>query len=213
MAITVDFLVTNNVTQNTGQRVLVFLTPTNAVDAEDYNFAAWQTLNPSHSGGSQPFTFIDSIQLAVENQLTQSRSAQVEVMPNQLYDVTNENNQGPFLNLTNQTPPSSKLTAVSNKTDPAILLNSIWSVNNNPIVSQGGLNLGNTVTFELAPTLFFMVAIPTVQGFNYRLQQFSGQFKYIVPQGVSQVAVSWSRPGGMTGSDVLTFEPPSAAGF
>lgn len=213
MARTVEFLVTNDVTENTGQRVLVFLTPTDAADAEDYNYHAWQILNPSANGGSQPFTFQDTIQLAVENQDTFSRSTEIEVAANQLYTATNENNQGPVLNLTGDTPPSAKVTAVTNKTDPAVSLNSIWSVNNNPIVSQGGLNLETTVTFELASTLFFMVAIPTRTGFNWRLQQFSNQTKYIVPAGVTNVGVHWSRPGGLTGSDVLTFSPPSAPGF
>lgn len=213
MARIVDFLVTNHVTQNTGQRVLVFLTPTDAADAADFNFAAWQILNPSANGGNQPFTFQDTIQLAVENQETFSQSATIEVSANQLYTVTNENNQGPVLNLTSEAPQSAAVTAVTNRTDPAVTLNSIWSVNGNPIVSQGGLNLGNTVSFELASSLFFMVAIPTVTGFNYRLQQFSGETRYIIPPGVTHVDVTWSRPGGLPGSDVLTFYPPSAAPF
>lgn len=213
MARTVEFMVTNNVTQNTGQRVLVFLTPTDAADAEDFNFAAWQILNPSANGGNQPFTFRDTIQLAVENQQTMSRSAEIEVAANQLYTVTNENNQGPVLNLTSEPPQSSAVTAVTNKTDPAITLNSLWYVNGNPIVSQGGLNLGNTVSFELASSLFFLIAIPTVTGFNYRLQQFSDEARYIIPPGVTYVDVTWSRPGGMPGSDVLTFNPPSANPF
>ncbi len=209
----VEFMVTNNVTKNTGQRVLVFLTPTDAADAEDFNFAAWQILNPSANGGSQSFTFRDSIKLAIENQKTLSKSATIEVAANHLYTVTNENNQGPTLNLTNEPPQSAAVTAVTNKTDPAITLSSLWYVNGNPIVSQGGLNLGNTVSFQLASTLFFMVAIPTRTGFNWRLQQFSNETKYIIPTGVTSVDVTWSRPGGMTGSDVLTFSPPSAAAF
>ncbi|MEM9595385.1 MAG: hypothetical protein AAGD06_14020 [Acidobacteriota bacterium] len=213
MARTVDFMVTNNVTQNTGQRVLVFLTPTDAADAEDFNFAAWQILNPSANGGSQPFTFQDTIQLAVENQATRSRSSLIDVGANQLYSVTNENNQGPVLNLTNESPQSAAVTAVTNRTDPAITLESYWYVNGNPVVSEGGLNLGNTVSFELASSLFFMVAIPTVTGFNYRLQQFSGETRYIIPPGVTSVSVNWSRPGGLAGSDVLTFDPPSAQAF
>ena len=209
----VQFLVTNNVTENTGQQVLVFLAPTDATDSEDFNFSAWQVLNPSANGGSQPFLFQDTIQLAVENANTLSRSSTLDVTPNQFYTVSNENNQGPVLKLTNQTPPSSKQVAIQNATDPAIMLNSIWSVNGNPIVSQGGLNLRGITTFELASTLFFMVAIPTRTGFNYRLQQFSSQTRYVIPQGVTQVNVTWSRPGGINGSDVLTFDPPSAPGI
>ncbi len=208
-----DFLVTNNVTQNTGQRVLVFLTPTDAADTEDFNFAAWQMLNPSANGGSQPFTFQDTIQLVVENQETLAQSSTIQVAANQLYTVTNENNQGPVLNLTSEAPQSAAVTAVTNKTDPAITLNSLWYVSGSPNVSRGGLTVGNTVSFELAPTLFFLVAIPTVTGFNYRLQQFSGETRYIIPAGVTHVDVTWSRPGGIPGSDVLTFNPPSAAPF
>ncbi|MES1240578.1 MAG: hypothetical protein ABUT39_03070 [Acidobacteriota bacterium] len=213
MSIMCDFNVTNQVTQNTGQRVLVFLTPTDASDAEDYNYNAWKILNPSANGGSQPFTFQDSIQLAVQDQVSLSTSSTVEVLPNQSWIVTNEDYQGPVLSMISTPPPSSKLVAVSNQTDPAILLNSIWSINGSPIVSQGGFNLGTTQTFQLNPTLFFMVAIPTRTGFNWRLQEFSGQFKYIIPQGVTSVNVTWSRPSGMPGSDVLVFDPPSAAGF
>lgn len=213
MPITCDFTVTNQVTQNTGQRVLVFLTPTDASDAEDYNYHAWKILNPSANGGSQPFTFQDSIQLAVEDQISRSSSSTVEVLPNQSWIVTNEDYQGPVLSMISSPPPSAKVVAVTNQTDPAILLNSQWSVNGSPIVSQGGFNLGATQTFQLNPTLFFMVAVPTRTGFNWRLQEFSNQFKYIIPQGVTQVNVTWSRPSGLPGSDVLVFDPPSAAGF
>ncbi len=213
MPIACDFMVTNQVTQNTGQRLLVFLTPTDASDAEDYNFHAWRILNPSANGGRQPFSFEDSIQLAVQDETTLSTSSTVDVLPNQSWEVRNEDYQGPVLSMVSASPPSSKLVAVSNKTDPAILLSSVWSVNGNPIVSQGGFNLGTTQTFELNPTLFFLVAVPTRTGFNWRLQEFSGQFKYIIPQGVTKVNVTWSRPGGMSGSDVLVFDPPSAAGF
>ncbi len=213
MPINCDFTVTNQVTENTGQRILVFLTPTNATDAEDYNFNAWKILNPSANGGHQPFTFQDSIQLAVQDQATLSTSSSVEVLPNQSWVATNEDFQGPVLKMLATPPPSSKLVAVSNQTDPATLLNNIWSVNGSAIVSQGGFNLGTTQTFQLNPTLFFKVAIPTRTGFNWRLQEFSSEVKYIIPQGVTQVNMTWSRPGGMSGSDVLTFDPPSAASF
>jgi hypothetical protein len=213
MSINCDFTVNNQVTENTGQRILVFLTHTDASDAENYNLAAWKTLNPSANGGYQPFTFQDSIQLAVQNQSTLSTSATVEVLPNQSWTVTNEDFQGPALSMTGTPPPSAKLVSVSNQTDPAIQLNSIWSVNGTPIVSLSGFNLGTTQTFQLNPTLYFMVAIPTRTGFNWRLQEVSNQFKYIIPMGVTQVNVTWSRPGGMSGSDVLQFDPPSAASF
>ena len=213
MPVTCNFTITNLVTQNTGQRVLVFLTPTDAADAEDYNFTAWQILNPSCNGGSACFTFQDTIQLCAQAQASCTQSANINVLPNQSYTVTNENNQGPYLNLTSNPPPSSKQVAVTNATDPPISLKCIWSINNSPVVSQGGLNLNDTQTFELAPTLFFMVAIPTRTGFNWRLQEFSTQTKYIIPQGVTNVSATWSRPGGLSGSDVLVFDPPSAAGF
>ncbi|MEM9593384.1 MAG: hypothetical protein AAGD06_03945 [Acidobacteriota bacterium] len=208
---TVDFLVTNNVTQNTGQRVLVFLTPTGAADGDGLHYAPWQILNPSANGGCHPFTFQDSIQLAVEDQATCSRSAMINVKGNQLYRVTNDNNQGPTLDLTAEPPYSATLTSVKNQTDPAITLRSVWYVHGSPAVSQSDINLGHSVSFELAPTLFFMVAIPTMNGFNYRLQQFSGETRYIIPPGVSSVSVNWSRSGGISGADELTFDPPSAS--
>ena len=208
----VEFNVINRVTQNTGQRVLVFLTPTNAVDSPDSGFAAWQILNPSANGGSQPFTFTDSLQLAVEDQETRSSSARIEVGENQLYTVTNENNQGPVLNLSDETPPSAAVTAVTNRTDPAIPLNALWFVHGSPVVSQG-FNRDTTVSFQLASSLFFMVAIPVLTGFGYRLQQFSAETRYIIPPGTNRVVVTWSRPGGLAGSDVLTFDPPSAPLF
>jgi len=221
------FRLFNRLTRNNGYMVLVFLTPADTSKPRDLFFAAWQTLNPAANGGNQPFLYQGNLQLAVEDEDTECQSPTVEVRPNQYYTVSNNDSQGPVLNLSySQKPQSSKQVAVENTTDPAITLANLWMVDGKPIVKQGGLNLDSTATFVLDPTFIFIVARPVGEGFTWRLPQFSPpsvflppsedsfasvtyRGSYRVPPGADLVEVTWNRPGGMSGADVLTFNPLS----
>lgn len=220
----ISFRLTNRLTENTGQSVLVFLVPFMDRTTEDAVLEPWQTLNPAANGGKQSFVFHDRLGLMVENQTTGTQSATLAVQPNQFYTVTNNDNQGPVLQLSpSETPLSSTKVAVRNTTDPTISLEAIWSVSGSTVAVQKGINLDTTATFELIPTLFFVVAHPPSPAFQ--LPQFSRQIPFVPPpeifdkspfsrydpqSGVSRVEVSWVRPGGMSGADTLVFDPPSA---
>lgn len=220
----IRFTVTNELTQNTGQVILVYQMPLTNRLSESITLSAWQILNPSANGGSQPFFYNGRLQLAVENENTLSRSVITEVAPNQLYTVTNNYNQGPVLHLTSESPPSARQVGVRNSTDPPISLNTIWFVDDRPVIQEAGVNLGAAVTFELNPAFFFVIAHPRNDGLQ--LQQFSHQVPFVpspreivdgasytksydVPGGVQEVKVSWRRPGGINGADVLVFDPPT----
>lgn len=220
----ISFRLTNRLTENTGQSVLVFLLPFMDRTTEDAILSPWQTLNPAANCGHQSFVFRENLELAVENQATGTQSPTVAVRQNQLYTVTNNDNQGPVLHLSHsETPRSSSQVAVRNTTDPTIALRAFISISGSRVITQGGINFGTTVTFELIPTLFFVVVHPPSP--TFRLPQFSHQIPFIPPpeifgestfrrydsqSGVGHVEVSWMRPGGMSGADILVFDPPTA---
>lgn len=220
----ISFTLTNRLIQNTGQSVLVYMVPIADRTQTDLFLAAWQVLNPSANGGSQRFRFLDRLQLAVEHEPTSCRSAVVDVKPNQLYIATNNDNQGPAIHLSYaEGPPSAKQVAVRNETDPPLDLTAIWYIDGRPIALQRGLNLSTMATFQYSAAFYFMVATPKIRG----LEQISEEFRYLVPAddefkavsskslyevtpGVRQVNIRWMRPGGLSGSDVLLFDPPTA---
>ncbi|MEM9595386.1 MAG: hypothetical protein AAGD06_14025 [Acidobacteriota bacterium] len=221
----IRFRLTNQLTESTGQIVLVFLVP--AIDRHSDNavLTPWQVLNPAPNGGNQPFLFdVQDLQLAVENQDTLCQSRSVDVHANQLYTVTNNHNQGPVLHLSrSEVPRKASQISVRNTTDPPATLRSIWKVGGRPVLVKEGINLGSTNTVEIIPTLFFIVVQPLGDGSP--LRQYSREFpyqpmpqmfkesraaSYDVPVGQREVSVRWIRPGGMSGADVLVFDPPSA---
>lgn len=220
----ISFTLTNRLIQNTGQSVLVYMVPIADRTQTDLFLAAWQVLNPSANGGSQRFRFRGNFQLAVEDEATSCRSAVMDVQPNQLYIATNSDNQGPALQIAySQGPPSAKQVAVLNQTDPAVELTAVWYMDGQPIALQRGLNLSTMATFQYSTAFYFVVATPKIRG----LEQTSEEFRYLVPAddefkavsskslyevtpGVRQVNIRWMRPGGLSGSDVLIFDPPTA---
>ncbi|MES1244937.1 MAG: hypothetical protein ABUT39_25235 [Acidobacteriota bacterium] len=225
MSSDICFTLINRLTQNTGQSVLVYMLPVVDRVATDLFLSAWQVLNPSANGGSQRFSYRGRLQLAVEYEPTCCRSALVDVRPNQLYHVTNSDNQGPTLTLSYaESPPSAKQVAVRNDTDPPLDLSVLWYMDGQPIAVQRGLNLGARTTLQLSLAFYFMVATPKFKGM---LDQFSEEFIYLAPAddvfqsvamqrayrltpGVRQVEVNWLRPGGLSSADVLLFNPPSS---
>ncbi len=221
----ITFRVTNRLTENTGQAVLVFLLPFVDRTTEDVLLSPWQTLNPAANGGHQSFVFQDDMGLAVQNQDTGTQSVTEAVRHNQLYTVSNNDNQGPVLHLSaSETPGSSRQVAVRNTTDPTITLRAIWSVSGHTTITMEGINFDTTTTYELIPTLFFVVAF--LPGMDFQLPQYSQQTPFVPPpsifgesvftrydarSGVSDVEVTWVRPGGMNGADALIFNPPTMA--
>lgn len=221
----VCFTLTNQLTENTGQSVLVYMMPmADRVDS-DLFLSAWRVLNPSANGGSQRFRFQNRLQLTVEHEPTLCRSAVVDVQPNQLYVATNSATHGPELQLSySETPPTTRQVAVRNETDPPLALSAIWLLDGKPVAVQKNVNLGATTTFQLSPEFFFIVAHPPTKG----VDQFSAEYEYLIPAkdafqsssayrtyrispGCRNVQIRWLRPGGMSSADVLIFDPPSAS--
>lgn len=210
MSSIVHFAVVNSLPQSVNENVLVFLMPVNA--NQNYQFAAWQNLNISPNGGSQPFDFVIDIAVQAVDQTNGSASPQMPINPGQVFDVVYNNVGGISL-----TPDSdtSRITpsqcGVINMLSPnPHLIQTNWYVNGNPCCSIQNLNQKSIQTFELEPSLYFYAAIPTVQGFNYTLQQVSMQTQYIIPVSAADVTATWSRPGGMASADTFTFDPASA---
>jgi len=225
MTTDICFTLTNHLTENTGQCVLVYVAPVNDRMISDLFLSAWRVLNPSANGGSQRFHFHQRLQLAVEHEPTLCRSALHDAYPNQLFLATNSDNQGPALQLSySETPPAAKQVGIRNDTDPPLDLSAIWYMDRTPIAVQRGLNLGSTATLQLLPELHFLVALPTYKGMEQFSQEFSylipaeetfkatsAQQAYRIPPGCRNVNIRWVRPGGMASSDVLVFDPPSAS--
>ena len=221
------FTLTNQLTKNTGQVVLVYMMPVAERISSDLFLSAWRVLNPSANGGNQRFYCQSQLQVAVEHEPTLCRSALHDARPNQLFVATTQDNQGPALHLSySETPPSAKQVAVRNETDPPLPLSVIWYVDGSPIIVQKDVNLDGTATLHYLQEFHFLVALPGPQGLN----QFSEELRYVVPAqeafqskatsthqgyrlppGCRNVNVSWVRPGGLAGSDVLVFDPPSVS--
>ena len=212
------FTVTNTLPQDTSQNVLVFTVPTQA--NPNYTFAAWQNLNISPNGGSQPFDFDINLSVIAEDQNTGTRSAPTPVKANQVLLATYENLRGISLVPAVSNADVSRITAqqsgVINATDrkggKAILLATEWYINGRAAVRVSNMNASAIATFELQPSLYFFAAAPTVTGFNYTYQLVSQQTKYVIPNPdqTPAVDVKWTRGGDMAGADQFLFSPPSA---
>jgi hypothetical protein len=209
---TVHFTVNNQLTQAVDENILVFLVPVNA--SPNFQLAAWQSLNIG-TDGSQPFDYSMDIQVQVQRMDNLSTSAKVSIAPGQIFDAVVDNVGG--LKLVAEDPNTGTHAgeinhdqcAVANAVEPAALIKTMWYVNGNPCVAMPDLNQNSLSIFELEASLFFRAAQPTVQGFNYTLQQVSEETRYVIPASATQVTVDWTRPGGPSGADTLTFDPPS----
>ncbi|MDH4449550.1 MAG: hypothetical protein QE265_03025 [Rhodoferax sp.] len=197
---------------NTTNHVLVFLKPIKA--STNYQYFAWQDLNPAKDGSQQ---FIYEIDLGV--QITDAASGNppgptspiYPINPGQLFAATNPNNQGPILTTTdiNQgTIASSQVGVLNRCSTPTTSLTIAWTNKGQPVVVVGAapndiVNYGKTVTLEFEPTLYFMAADPTLVGTNFTLQDFSMMTPYQLTAGTSAVTIDWTRSSNGLGADLF----------
>jgi len=205
----IKFTVINNLTQQVSENVLVFLMPVGA--SSDYSFAAWKVLNPGANGGNIPFEYDTNISVTAMSQGDQNKTPITPITPGQLFEARSSGVGS--VQLSPNPSPLDRLTpqqaGIFNLTNPAMMLETEWYVNGDPTVKIKNMNKNKVTTFELEASLYFYAAIPTKKGFNYTLQQVSGQTQYVIPAGTKEVKVTWSRPGGMAEEDKFTFDPPS----
>ena len=213
----VHFTVNNQLNQPVDENVLVFLVPTEA--SADFQLAAWQSLNIG-TGGSIGFGYTNDIQVQVQRMDNLSLSKRVKIAAGQVWDAVLDNVGGLTLvqepkNGPNHNAATLDQCVVFNEVvDPstpndAVLLRVMWYVNNSPCVAKPNLNFQSRSVFQLEASLYFSAAEPTDQGFNFTLQQLSNETQYFIPASAADVTVTWTRPGGPSGVDTFTFDPPS----
>lgn len=213
MSVITTFTVNNKLSVNTTNHVLVFLKPIKA--STNYQYLAWQDLNPAMNG-SQKFDY--EIDLGV--QISDSASGNppgptspiYSINPGQLFAATNPNSQGPILttNNINQGSIADSQAGVLNQcASPITSLSIAWTNKGQAIVVVGAtandiVNYGKTVTLELEPTLYFMAADPTLVGTNFTLQDYSVMTPYQLVAGTTSVTIDWTRSNNGLGADVFT---------
>jgi hypothetical protein len=215
MAVTTTFVISNNVPVTTTNHVLVFLKPVKALS--NYQYLAWQDLNPAQNG-SQPFDFVIDLGVQVTDAASGNppgpSSKIYSINPGELYSATNPNSQGPILtsvNINQGNITSAQAGIVNNCNSPVTSLAVSWTNAGTPIVNVGVnstdiINQGKTVTLEIEPNLYFMAADPTLQGPNFTLQDYSAMTCYPLVAGTTNVSVSWTRELNGKGPDVFTFK-------
>jgi len=213
MSITTTFTVNNKVSVENTNHILVFLKPVKA--SENYQYLAWQDLNPPMNG-SQPFSYVIDlgVQIADSNSGNPPgpQSPKYMINPGELFSATNPNGQGPVLSTTNINQgniASSQAGVINNCNSPVTSLAISWTNKGIPIVNVGVasndiINQGKIVTLELEPTLYFMAADPTLIGSNFTLQDFSAMTPFKLIAGTTSVEVDWTRTGGV-GMDEFKF--------
>ncbi|HEX6084784.1 MAG TPA: hypothetical protein VF266_09685, partial [Thermoanaerobaculia bacterium] len=207
----------NQLDQPVDENVLVFLVPTEA--STDFQLAAWQSLKIG-TGGSIGFSYTSNIQVKVQRMDTMSTSKLVNVTPGQVWNAVLDNAGGLTLVQEPKNGPNAHAATkdqcvvfneIVDSTMPndAVLIRVMWYVNNSPCVAKPNLNYQSRSVFQLEASLYFSAAEPTDQGFNYTLQQLSNETQYFIPASATDVTVTWKRPGGLSGEDTFTFDPPS----
>lgn len=213
----IRFEVTNNVPGITTNHVFVFLKPVDAKN--DYQYYAWQDLNPA-DGSTAPFDFDIDISVAVADQRG-TRSRPEPIRPGQRFTALNTNGQSPKIqavDIGGVTPDQAGLLNDCSTPNTNIAVN--WYNKGISVVTAGLtppdiINVGKTSTFELQPSLYFVAADPTIVGPNYTLQVYSNATEYKLSASSSVVKVSWYRDV-ISGQDKFKFDPPSrsmVAGF
>ncbi|CAB1275493.1 hypothetical protein [Candidatus Nitrosacidococcus tergens] len=208
---TVKFNVKNNLPTQTTNHVLVFLKPVQP--QSDYQYFAWQDLNPSQ-GYIIPFDFSIDISVAVGD-INGGLGSPTSINPGQCFTAINPNGQTPKIDnidINNVKPEQAGIVNGCNTPDTRIVL--VWSNRGNRVITVGKgandiINVGKIVTFELEPSLYFMAADPTITGPNFTLQDYSDTTEYKLNVGDSEVDVSWTR-GTDSGKDEFIFTRKSA---
>jgi hypothetical protein len=214
MSVTTTFTVTNNLTVDTTNHVLVFLKPVKA--SPNYQYMAWQDLNPPRAG-NQRFDYVINLGVQVSDAGSGNppgpNSEIYAINPGELFVCANPNGQGPILtpvNVNQGQITSAQAGVINNCASPVTRLAISWTNAGTPIVNVGLaandiINQGKTVTMEIEPTLYFMAADPTLYGPNYTLQDYSQMTPYDLTAGQTTVNVSWTRGNNGLGRDVFSF--------
>lgn len=214
MSVITTFTVKNDVSVTTTNHVLVFLKPVKA--SSNYQYLAWQDLNPPMNG-SQPFNYEIDLGVQIADAASGNppgpQSQIYSINPGDLFAATNPNGQGPILTTTNINQgnvTSAQAGVVNNCNSPVTSLAIAWTNKGTPIVNVGIqsndiINQGKTVTLELEPTLYFMAADPTMYGPNFTLQDYSAMTPYDLIAGTTSVVVNWTRGNNGLGADIFTF--------
>lgn len=184
----------NNTSAVTSNEILIFLQPTGAL--ENYNFYAWQVLNPS-IGSSQMAVltnnFSGSIATYGDSKGNYSRPVALPLGVPLL--VTNPNNQSPVIgvpNPNNKQVPADAVGLENEATTPPTDLSVKWYVNNNLVVETNNtqtttLNPGFTATFELKQSIYCMLAQPPTQTSTYTIQTFGLTTEFPVPSDATDL--------------------------
>ncbi len=213
MSFKTTFTVNNKLSVNTSNHVLVFLKPVKA--STNYQYYAWQDLNPAKNGNQQ-FTYEIDLGVQISDAASGNppgpNSPIYPINPGQLFAATNPNSQGPILstiNINQGDIASSQAGVLNACTSPITSLSVAWSNKGQSIVVVGVtandiVNNGKTITLELEPTLYFMAADPTLVGTNFTLQDFSAMTPYKLIAGTPSVTIDWTRGNNGLGADVFT---------
>ena len=206
----------NNVSAPTANQILIFLQPTVAL--ENYNFYAWQVLNPS-IGSTQMAVltnnFSGSIATFGDSKGNYSRPVALPLGVPLL--VTNPNNQSPVIGVpdtSNKQVPAGAVGLENQAVTPPTDLSVKWYVNNNLVVETNNtvtttLNPGFTSTFQLKQSIYCMLAQPPTQTSTYTLQTFSLMSEFSVPsQATDLYFEAYTNASGID-----TFQQMSQADF
>jgi hypothetical protein len=218
MAITTTFTVKNSLSVDTTNHVLVFLKPVKA--SKDFQYVAWQDLNPVRNG-TQAFDYVIDLGVQVGDADSGNPPGPLSpiypINPGELFSVTNPNNQGPYIQSSvnvNAGEITSAQAGIRNDcVSPITGLSLSWTNAGQAVVNVGVatndiINQGKIVTLELEPTLYFMAADPTMYGPNFTLQDFSMMTPYTLTAGQTAVNVEWTRGNNGLGKDVFNFSTP-----
>lgn len=196
------FNVTMNVEDMEGKTVLVFLKPQNP--QRNYRIHAWQVLTGS-AGSTESFSFQSTISTDVtsagESSGNTINSASVDIFPGQLYQAVSPEGLSPKLQLAPTSLAEEKITpqqcGIINHTQPFIQFDSNWYINGRPVVTMPLVDANMTVSFQIQPEFYFMVASPPMAGQTYIVQNFSDMTKYVMPITATEVDVALTKVNGL----------------
>lgn len=184
----------NNVARPTSNQILIFLQPTAAL--ENYNFYAWQVLNPS-IGSTQMavLTNIFSGSIATFGDSRGNYSRPVALPLGVPLLITNPNQQSPVIGVpdpSNNQVPADAVGLENQAVTPSTDLSVKWYVNNNLVVetnntAENTLNPGFTSTFELKQSIYCMLAQPPTITATFTLQTFSRMTEFPVPSDATDL--------------------------
>jgi hypothetical protein len=211
----INLTATSNLPADPNQNLLFFLLPKYA--SENFQVEAWRKLNPGPNGGQSSMTFDMTTQVCAYYSDAPNWTAITPVLPGQVLGAYSDGVNALRLGLSpnDNDRVTNTQSGLVNHTN-GLLITSDWYVNGTEVVRIANVNQEQIVTFELESTIYVMAAAPTIQGrvgsFNFTVQEVSNLTSYVIPPGVTDIQLSWSRVGGgMGGADVFSFNPSSYA--